>query len=327
MLPISVGLLMSEPDVQSSPIAADGEQQETSAVPMSTGAQLAALREARGWAVEQVASQLNLAVRQIHALEADDYAALPGMPIARGFIRAYAKMLRVDAAPLLAAIPSDTQAVREPAGNGKPLAAPFSESRLPSMVDRRGVPAKRLAGWLLVGVLAAAALAVQQAGGLQALTESLSLQPGKGGLDDAGVADAAKPQEASAEPVSAESVPESASDAVAAQPAATAEAVPAQAPAAEPAPPSQPVAEQAVGGKDALVMKLKEDSWIEIRRSSDGRIVSSGLFRAGATETIDISEPVSIVVGNAAGVDMLLRGEPVKLNPHAGGNVARLSLK
>ena len=66
----------------------------------SPGAELARQREARGWTVAEVADQLNLAARQIAALEADNYAALPGMAIVRGFIRAYAKLLKIDATPL-----------------------------------------------------------------------------------------------------------------------------------------------------------------------------------------------------------------------------------
>ncbi|HBZ05323.1 MAG TPA: DUF4115 domain-containing protein, partial [Massilia sp.] len=41
------------------------------------GATLAAQREAMGWSVEQVAEQLKLAVRQVVAIEAGDYASLP----------------------------------------------------------------------------------------------------------------------------------------------------------------------------------------------------------------------------------------------------------
>ena len=71
---------------------------------LSPGARLAAERQAHGLTIEQVASQLNLAPRQIVALETDDYAALPGMVIVRGFLRAYAKLLKIDPTPLLAVL-------------------------------------------------------------------------------------------------------------------------------------------------------------------------------------------------------------------------------
>ncbi|HEY5801698.1 MAG TPA: helix-turn-helix transcriptional regulator, partial [Burkholderiaceae bacterium] len=78
------------------------------------GTVLSRQREALGWSVEQVAEQLKMAPRQVLALEADDYAALPGLAIVRGFIRAYAKILKIDAAPLVAMIEVQTVAPTEP---------------------------------------------------------------------------------------------------------------------------------------------------------------------------------------------------------------------
>lgn len=80
---------------------------ETSAKSSSPGLQLMEARKALDWTVEKVAAQLNLATRQILAMEADDYAALPGVATTRGFFRLYAKLLKLDATPLLALIPSD----------------------------------------------------------------------------------------------------------------------------------------------------------------------------------------------------------------------------
>lgn len=86
------------------PIAAELLAAEAARVALSPGTQLATARNALGWSVEQVAAQLKLATRQIVALEADDYAALPEPAVVRGFIRAYAKLLKLDAAPLVALI-------------------------------------------------------------------------------------------------------------------------------------------------------------------------------------------------------------------------------
>ncbi|MBC7655825.1 MAG: helix-turn-helix domain-containing protein, partial [Frankiaceae bacterium] len=68
------------------------------------GQTLAAQREAMGWTVEQVADQLKLAVRQVVALEAGDYASLPSPAVTRGFVRAYAKIVKLDPVPLVALI-------------------------------------------------------------------------------------------------------------------------------------------------------------------------------------------------------------------------------
>ncbi|MFZ6749742.1 helix-turn-helix domain-containing protein [Undibacterium sp. Ren11W] len=74
----------------------------------SPGLRLMEARKALGWTVEAVAAQLYLATRQIRAMEMDDYAALPGLATTRGFVRSYAKLLKLDAAPLLALIPAES---------------------------------------------------------------------------------------------------------------------------------------------------------------------------------------------------------------------------
>ncbi|UUZ53419.1 helix-turn-helix domain-containing protein [Massilia sp. H-1] len=95
------------------------------------GKTLAAQREAMGWTVEQVADQLKLAVRQVIALEEGDYANLPGPAVVRGFVRAYAKVVKLDAAPLVAQIALDTPAVNDSSASAVRPAS-FSQVRFPT---------------------------------------------------------------------------------------------------------------------------------------------------------------------------------------------------
>lgn len=87
-----------------------------------------------------------------------------------------------------------------------------------------------------------------------------------------------------------------------------------------------PASQKAVSAKDPLVFTARQDSWIEVRRSAGNAAVLSRLVKAGETETVDVSEPVSVVIGNAAGVQATLRGAPLDLKS-GGGNVARLTVK
>ena len=126
------------------------------------GATLAAQREAMGWTVEQVAEQLKLAVRQVVAIEAADYAALPSPAVTRGFVRAYAKLLKIDAAPLVAKIemnmPPEAQAgVTASIPRREQRPASFSQSRFPIGGKRNKVPVGLIAG---VAVLIAAGAAL-----------------------------------------------------------------------------------------------------------------------------------------------------------------------
>lgn len=316
------------------------------------GAQLAALREERGWSTEQIANQLNLANRQIQALEADNYAALPGMVIVRGFIRSYAKVLKVDPAPILAAIVDGPAAPSVLPPERSPLSASFSEAKLSASTSRRfsfkvmvGVAVLAALGLLIFGGQRMGWIPVTPASGPSGIEEKLTLaEPAE--IQSAAVIEtvearpetvetslpmkdlslpvsAAKPPAAAAVPVLESKPSASVAPVIAAQPLAVAQ--PAPAPVAVPA--GKVVAAAApVDSKNALAIKARQDSWVEIRRADD-TVLFSRLLKAGSAEVIGINEPVSIVIGNAAGVDMTLRGAPVDVVAGNTSNVARLNLK
>jgi len=312
------------------------------------GAQLAALRQARGWSVEQVASQLKLATRQVNAIEADNYEALPGAVITRGFIRAYAKLLGVDSAALMASFPKDSAAESAPAPQQRVLSTPFSESPLP--LGNRSKISPAVAGGIFVAIVAAAVVvAVQRTDLLAEVPQLAWLKP------------------AATAPVSTEEVPEQLAEAsgepeknrldkvdgaiINASTAAVSnlpEHMDSPAVAVKPAVPAAPsvaaavpkIAEPAIvasvapasdgltisKSKDLLHLKFREDSWVEIRRADKTTMISR-LLKAGTAESFDITEPVMLVVGNASGVDATLRGTTLDLKGDTNSNVARLSLK
>src|SRR5262245_26902256 len=66
------------------------------------GAMLLAVRREQGLSLGDVARQLKLSVRQVEALERDEYEAFPGPVFVRGFLRNYAKLLQLDPEALVA---------------------------------------------------------------------------------------------------------------------------------------------------------------------------------------------------------------------------------
>ncbi len=58
-------------------------------------------RENKGWQVAEVATQLNLTAQALTQLEAGEFERLPGHTFARGYIRAYAKLLGLEQAALV----------------------------------------------------------------------------------------------------------------------------------------------------------------------------------------------------------------------------------
>ena len=315
------------------------------------GAQLAAQRQAMGLSVEQVADQLKLAPRQVVALEAGDYASLPNMAVTRGFVRAYAKVLKLDAAPLVAMIEVTTDTSSHdapPAPRRDKISATFSESRFPSMTERSSNTTGWIAGVAVVAV-AAAAFGAYQAGLLPASllgqtadvaattpaatpTAPIETTTAKPGADAAPLISPNVPLISVPPPAdTAAPAPAAAAATPAATPAvppATTPAAPQTAPAAAPTAAAMPAATPAAAPAAAgvLVLTVQEDSWIEIRRAGKASLISR-LVKAGSTETFDISGQALLIVGKPAGVQATLRGAPLALPPVAGGTIARVTIQ
>jgi cytoskeleton protein RodZ len=81
----------------------------------------------------------------------------------------------------------------------------------------------------------------------------------------------------------------------------------------------------APAGKNSLVLKVRQDSWIEVKAGSN--VILSRLVKGGTTESLEVPESVALILGNAAGVDVVFRGVPLDIKADAQNNVVRLSLK
>ncbi len=66
------------------------------------GEVFSAARNAKKLTLKDVSNKLRLSVKQIEALENDNFSSLPPAMITRGFMRNYARLLELDAEPLLA---------------------------------------------------------------------------------------------------------------------------------------------------------------------------------------------------------------------------------
>ncbi|SEN29546.1 cytoskeleton protein RodZ [Duganella sp. CF517] len=326
------------------------------------GAQLAAQREAMGMSVEQIADQLKLAPRQVVALEAGDYASLPNMAVVRGFVRAYAKVVKLDPTPLVAMIAVISPTSPEAAPPRTQRAAEFSESRFPLMTDR----SSGRGGWIVGAVVVAAALIgggvyayqsglistsmFERAGGdaassASAVTElpkpidatmPLETTLVKPGQETAPLQSpnvpliSVPPPGTSTNPADAASAPAgTAAAAAATTTTAPAAATTTTAPATTSAPAAQvlpPAAAPAAASGTQLVLEVTSDSWVEIRRPGTKPLISR-LVKAGSTETFDIKDPALLIVGKPDGVKATLGGAPLALPPVAGGTISRVNIK
>lgn len=76
-------------------------EEDSGAMNELPGATLRREREARSLSVRQVASELHVDDRLLQALENDDFAAIGAPIFVKGHLRNYAKLLGIDAAPLI----------------------------------------------------------------------------------------------------------------------------------------------------------------------------------------------------------------------------------
>jgi cytoskeleton protein RodZ len=83
------------------------ENQELGLRERAPGAALSAARTAQNLSLIDVARQLKLSVNQVAALEAGEFERLPGPVFVRGFVRNYARLLKLDPERILDLIVPD----------------------------------------------------------------------------------------------------------------------------------------------------------------------------------------------------------------------------
>jgi len=272
----------------------------------SLGRTLRDARERLGLSVADVANQTKLAIRQIEALEADDLRRLPQMPFVRGFVRSYAKILKLEPQPLLAFLP-------QPDADSAPLTLTSVEVPFPNAHTPQRQNLIWLGAALLLAVLVVA-FAVW----------NFTVPPEKTAKAEAPPAQVETPVSlpAGMQIIPAESgviaIPDAASSPLAAVPAV-------QAP--QQIQPVTPVAQPLVQNAK-LRLTFDDESWTEIR-DKDGRILSSQSNPRGSELLLNGQSPFLLVIGHAASVKLYHRGKQVDLTPHinASSDVARLTLE
>ena len=316
----------SNPEKESTPqpgnnVAATTETTEA----QKPGAILAARRVAAGISEEQIASRLKMSVRQVRSLEADDYEALHGMATARGFVRAYARILQIDPEPLVASFAEKKKATASASvQQGKPV-EPFVKNREPFRKKRGNSGKIAILLIIVVGVLVVASNM-----NFFSFMDKFKKES----------AEKATPAVAPAPPVvpateTKETVPPAADQATpenkpADQAAANTagQTNQANAPVQTPATQSAPVAAtQAPAEKGSLlVINFREKSWLQIQKK-DGAVIAEYIGKPGEKRQLEVTEPVTVIVGFAPGVNMEFKGAPVDLVSNTTNSVAKVTLK
>jgi cytoskeleton protein RodZ len=272
------------------------------AVSSGVGAELARVREERGLALSDVAQQLKFGARQIEALEQERFELLPGGTFVRGMVRAYARLLKVDAEPLLGHL-----ADRFDAPHADSLAArykqpvPFADGTRKSTFVYLGAS---------LGILVAVgAIAYQWYREYNAPRKAAPMA-----VAPKAAAPAARP----ATPVVAPAVVEA--KVIEKTSVATKEKV---VPAVEKT--EQAHTTEKVAGVHRIVFHCEAEAWLEVK-DAQGRQLLSSLNPPGCERVVQGRGPFELVIGNASHVRVLHNDRPLDLKPHSKQDIARFTI-
>lgn len=276
-------------------------------VDVSPGCAISQVRQARNMTTAEVAQHLKFSVKQIEALEADDYGKLHGSTLVRGMIRSYAKLLQIDVAPLLDAH-SRRQIPAEVTVDLRSKRIPFPDG------VRRSTRTYALLSVVILITVAGIAYEWRMAPTEPAKPVFIAPVKLTGELGPGGSVDAtAKPaMPVVAIPLTPEGIPSG-------QPYNGLEP--------EVAVTSVRLAKTPpLGALRRIDLEFGKDSWVEIKQG-DGRTLLSQLNAAGTKQTLEGKPPFSLVIGNAPTVRLRYNDESVDLRPHFKVDVARLTLE
>ena len=253
----------------------------------SAGAILHAERRRQNMSLGDVSRQLKISVRQVEALERDDFQPFGGPVFVHGFLRNYAKLLGLDAEPLLRV--ADAKLVPPPAA--------VEEARASAPVPMKEISQR---GMTIAAVIVVA-IGVVAVGAMRAA----SRKP-----------EAAQPASIAVAPPNAPSP---------APPAAVKDAEPSS-PGALAARAEQNDSAAPSGDLATLRMVFDQESWVEVKDRS-GNTIFGQLSPAGSRRKVSGEPPLSVVIGNAAGVHLTYNDKEIDLAPHTRVDVARLTLE
>ena len=304
-------------------------------------------RENNGWTLAEVALKLNLTASALSHLETGAFDKLPGHTFARGYIRAYAKLLGMDQTALVhefdlfTGTDSSGSNVHSLGRIEEPVRVSHTILRIVSLLlllavigggfiwwqDQTSMRAKDLIGLTPEHVVVAGADGTTQ---IHPLDEP----------EDQAVAEAKTESEAAA-PV-APAGDQAATTALALPAAPQAAVAETPVPVVQPAPVPAPVvpvavapvvatpaptaaAPAAVAGAGNVGVQYTADCWTQVTDAT-GKVLFGGLKRKGENLEVSGKPPLSLRLGFARGAQVTYNGQSVDLAPFTSGETARLKL-
>lgn len=313
------------------------------------GETLRTARESKNWSLSSVAKQLNLSERSLIQIEAGDFSQLPGHTFARGYVRAYAKFLGLDQSLLVQQFDqhTGTDASGSSVNSLGHIDQPVRLSR--SMV--------RFFTFLLTLVIGAGAFfwwqdrsTREESGRSVTALERIEVEAADGTTEIHLLDRAEDPAELaideptdSVPPAADDEGPNSETETLPSDEQQPAAELPVESPAEQgesvssteiPAASASPAdaasapvaeAEPVVPGEGRLTLEYTADCWTRVT-DANGKVLYSGLGKAGSSRTLVGKTPLDLHLGFASGVQVSFNGEAVSLSDKTRGETARFKL-
>jgi cytoskeleton protein RodZ len=311
----------------------ENTQVDSSPAAATAGGLLKAARQAVGMHLAVLSVNLKVPVRQLEALEADQYLLDQSPVFARGLAASVCRQLRIDPAPVLALMPLSSNYLEPNGAMRQAYTVPSDLGRLPpvSLV----APSKTW-GMALGLLLLIAALIwlpnVSQWAWFENLRASWSVsEPAAQAAAPVALAESTTLGGAGVVLSTSEPVPQKVPETtpVLAMGVGSTGAMGAAAsgsPSAAPSPSSSATLLPSAPNPSVLVFSAQNMSWIEVR-DTQKQLVWNGVLNAGETKSLTVPLPVSVVVGRSDVIQLSVKGQPFDLKPHTQVNTARFEVK
>lgn len=276
---------------------------------VSAGAMLKAARESQGLHIGALAVMMKVPVRKLEALEADRFEELLDMVFTRALAASVSRVLKIDPISVLAALPKfEATSIKT---DQESLNTPLQTNRFEWIQQLKN----RLASPLGLGVA------------LMVLAVLVILNwPDQQAADGASGTPVPVPQ-TSANPVLAPAMPASnpaiAGTALEEVPLVIPQALSSPASASSPAPEASAPGVSAAG---ILVLQSRQQSWVEVT-DARGVLQLRKTLETGEAVQLSGALPLSVVLGRADVVDVMVRGERLDVTAMTQNNVARFEVK
>lgn len=267
------------------------------------GQTLRAAREARQISLEDVNRHLKYSVRQLAALEADDYSGFPSRVLLQGVVRNYGKMLEIDPAQLASLLSTVL-----PETPPQPIVPTYEATRFQDTPRSSGV---RVMPFLV--------------GGVAAILVGGALYFGSKGEWKVDLFSHGKSETSASQATASNEAQPDGAVPITLPPDAEADRAASEAPGADTVKEAGASA-AAASGEGELELSATESAWVEVR-DGKGKKLLSQMLQPGQPVRAQGEPPYRVKVGNAQHVTVSFRGQAVDLTPFLKGSVARMELK